>query len=102
MGDSPTPEQLERRKSLRLDMEQELVSIHWQDYNDNKQSQRVICIDVCNGGISVSAENPFSLESTIEVNLNPTDSLSPMRAARVMRCEEQESGYFHIGLMFVK
>ena len=89
----------ERRKSLRLDMENHLVSILGPNEGQTKQ---VVCVDVCNSGISLNLDAPLDVDAEIFVILNPADSDSPKRKGKVLRCVKQDSGWYQIGLHFIK
>lgn len=102
MTGSETAEQMERRRSLRLDMEQELVTIQWLDQLGNEHLEQMVCIDICNGGIAIESNTILSVESTVDVIINPGDTQSPKHTAQIIRCNEQPSGCFHIGLVFLK
>jgi hypothetical protein len=102
MDDQQADQELERRKSLRLDMENELVALFWEDDGGYNLSKRVVCIDVCNGGISINSDSPMKISKVIEVVLNPRDADSPKRKARILRCIEQETGWYFVGLSFEK
>ena len=100
MDDQVAAQENERRKSLRLDMENEMVAIYWSDEIGNVRSKFTACVDVCNGGISINLDSPLIVATEIEVIVNPIDSASPKRKARVLRCSQQQSGWYLIGLTF--
>ncbi|MDP2560581.1 PilZ domain-containing protein [Psychrobium sp. 1_MG-2023] len=92
----------ERRQSLRLDMESELVAIYWRDSQGEQHSQSVVCIDVSSGGIAVSIDVEFQLDDEVEVQFNPHDSKSPKRSAIILRCHKLRDGSYHVGMSFIK
>ena len=92
-------EGVERRKSLRLDMEHHLVTIWGPNQSSMKQ---VVCVDVCNGGVSLNVDTPITVDTVIDVMLTPADTESPKRKAKVLRCIKQDTGWYLIGLHFIK
>ena len=52
MSDSSFDE-MERRKSFRLDMEKELVDITWTDESGQLRSKKIACLDFGRGGLKL-------------------------------------------------
>ena len=92
----------DRRSSLRLDMEKELISIHWLDAKGMQQNRDVMCVDVSSGGLRFSLEQSNPIVAQIEEHFKPRQPLTTKRLATVIRSEQQDHGWFDIGLIFSK
>lgn len=91
---------LDRRSSMRLDMEKELISIVWQDQQGQPQSRDVMCVDVSNGGLKFSLEQSIAIDTPVQVFFKPRQTLTTLRHATVIRVQQQPHGWFDIGLIF--
>ena len=93
---------LDRRSSVRLDMEKQLVAISWIDDNGTTVSRDVMCIDVSNGGLQIELERPLTIGITVIVVFNPNEKNFQSHETKVLRSVQQEHGWFNIGLQFIK
>jgi len=90
----------ERRNSLRLDMESQLVAISVINPDGVIKSKTVSCFDISKGGISIINDELLIVGEVIQVQINPQDTSCPTLNARVLRCHMQPSGCYNIGLLF--
>ncbi len=90
----------ERRSSLRLDMENELVAIFIKNSQGEEKIKYVSCLDISNGGISINNDEPLEVGSFIKIQTNPRDESCPAYSVKVLRCNVQDSGWYNIGLIF--
>jgi len=92
----------ERRNSLRLDMESQLVAISVIKPGGEIKSKTVSCFDISKGGISIVNDELLVVGQVIQVQTNPQDASCPILNARVLRCHIQQTGWYNIGLLFQK
>lgn len=90
----------ERRSSLRLDMENELVAIFITNSHGVEKIKNVSCIDISNGGISINNDEPIAIDTLLKLQTNPRDKACPTYPVKVIRCDIQDSGWYNIGLIF--
>lgn len=91
----------ERRQSARLDMEQQLVQINWINGNGATISRDVKCVDVSNGGLQVEVDCPIEVDKLVVVLFHPHEANCKSYESVVLRCVQQEHGWFNIGLKFI-
>jgi len=92
----------ERRSSMRLDMEKQIISISWIENFGNIVTKDVMCIDVSNGGLQIELDHPLDIDITVVVIFTPNESQYRSYETRVLRSVQQEHGWFNIGLQFLK
>lgn len=92
----------ERRKSLRLDMEKELVTVFPIDAPTLPHKFQCVCVDVSRGGLKLNSDLPLAAESHIDVLFKPKHPNSAKRRALVLRCDQQAEGWFFVALQFVE
>lgn len=103
MVDNLTSEEMnsqERRSSLRLDMESELVVIYLKNAAGVEKEKHVTCVDISNGGLAVNSDEAIEIGSLIKVKTNPQDTDCPIYNAKVLRCDVQGTGWYNIGFVF--
>jgi hypothetical protein len=91
----------ERRSSLRLDMEKELITLTWLDQG-NEISRKAICLDVSSGGLKVSIDRHIATDHVVDITFKSKNGQSNSIKAKVLRCIEQAHGWYDIGFMFVE
>ncbi|NRA84915.1 MAG: hypothetical protein HRU22_14445 [Gammaproteobacteria bacterium] len=52
--------------------------------------------------MSLNVDTPIMVDTVIDVMLTPADTESPKRKAKVLRCIKQDTGWYLIGLHFIK
>jgi len=92
----------ERRSSLRVDMEKQLVSISWIEETGTTITRDVMCIDVSNGGLQIELERSIPIDTLVVVLFSPNRTSCRSYETRVLRTLQQEHGWFNIGLQFIK
>ncbi|NRA54009.1 MAG: PilZ domain-containing protein [Gammaproteobacteria bacterium] len=90
----------ERRRSLRLDMESELVAISLKNASGIVKTKLVDCDNISQTGLSYINDEPIAIGEIVEVQTNPKDQSCPTLRATVLRCDVQQSGWYNIGLFF--
>lgn len=90
----------ERRSSVRLDMEKQVVSITWNDNENQSHTQKVTCLDVSRGGLKLEMAHAIEVNSIVEVQFTADDISNKSFAAKVIRCVQLEHGWYNIGLQF--
>ncbi|MBL4910863.1 MAG: PilZ domain-containing protein [Alteromonadaceae bacterium] len=88
----------ERRQSFRIDMEKELVDISWTDENGNVQQRKIVCLDFSRGGLKVDCDHIIPIGTAIEVLFKAAHPTSQKLSGKVLRCIQDDSGWFHIAL----
>ncbi|SET20556.1 PilZ domain-containing protein [Thalassotalea agarivorans] len=91
-------EDVERRQSIRLDMEKEIVDIQWTDENNNTRMKKVACVDISRAGIKLDCDQDIPLETRVQVTLKPNTDGSQELGGTVARCIQQDNGWFDIAL----
>ncbi len=92
-------DEMERRKSFRIDMEKELVDIVWQDDTGNKHDKKIACIDFSRGGLKVECDVAISVATEVTVIFKAAHPNCQKLDGRVQRCVQQKSGWFEIALL---
>lgn len=92
----------ERRSSLRLDMEQQLVTIRWQNTDSETIERDVVCKDVSNGGLKLELGIPIDVNSQVTIFFTPANISTQTFNAKVIRCAQCEHGWYELGLQFTK
>jgi len=88
----------ERRQSFRIDMEKELVDISWTDDSGNMQQRKIVCLDFSRGGLKVDCDQAIPVATNIEVLFKGAHPSSQKLTGKVLRCRQDDSGWFHIAL----
>ena len=88
----------ERRQSFRIDMEKELVDISWTDKSGNVQQRKIVCLDFSRGGLKVDCDHITPIDTQVEVVFKAAHPASQKLSGKVLRCIEDDSGWFHIAL----
>lgn len=89
---------IERRQHFRIDMEEEMVDITWQDANGEEQTERIQCLDFSRGGLRVDCEYDIPVHSEATVIFQAADPKSQRLYCRVLRSLKQPNGFFQIAL----
>lgn len=89
---------MERRKSFRLDMEKELVDIHWVDENDKAQCKKIACLDFSRGGLRLDCDHPIPIHTQVKVIFKQAAPDSQRLDGHVLRCIKQKNGWYEIAL----
>lgn len=101
MADSDSDE-MERRKSFRLDMEKELVDIVWIDEKGQEHHKKIACLDFARGGLKLDCDESLPVNTAVTVVFKSANALNQKLYGKVLRCIKQDSGWFEIGLMLDK
>jgi c-di-GMP-binding flagellar brake protein YcgR len=97
MTDSSIDE-LERRKSFRLDMEKELVDIIWTDDQGQERTKKIACLDFSRGGLKLDCDMALANLTQVTINFKSANANNQKLFGRVLRCIKQDSGWFEIVL----
>jgi c-di-GMP-binding flagellar brake protein YcgR len=89
---------IERRQSFRLDMEEELVDMHYVDNAGNEQQKKIACLDFSRGGLRLSCEYNIPLQTAVTIIFKAANPNSQRLLGKVIRCISQKSGNFEIAL----
>ena len=88
----------ERRQSMRLDMEKELIDIQWQDEAGNLMRKKIACLDFSKGGVRLDCDQAIPLHTKAEIIFKAAESKSQTLKGQIIRCLKQENGWFEIAL----
>ena len=91
-------EEMERRKSFRLDMEKELVDTVWTDENGQEHNKKIACLDFARGGLKLDCDQSIAVNTAVTVVFQSANASSQKLYGRVLRSIKQENGWFEIGL----
>lgn len=97
MTDSSS-EEMERRKSFRLDMEQELVDIVWTDEKGQEHNNKIACLDFSRGGLKLDCDQCLPVNTTVTVVFKSANASNQKLYGKVLRSIKHESGWYEIGL----
>jgi len=92
----------ERRQNFRLDMEKELVDIHWVDDHQQPLQRKITCLDFSRGGLKLDCDHAIPLETKVTVVFKAANPNSQNLYGKVIRCIKQATGYFEIALRLEK
>ncbi|MEY8216394.1 MAG: PilZ domain-containing protein [Colwellia sp.] len=95
-------EEIERRKSFRLDMEKELVDIVWTDENGQEHNKKIACLDFARGGLKLDCDQSLPVNTAITVVFKSANASNQKLYGKVLRSVKQENGWFEIGLALDK
>lgn len=101
MTDSDSDE-VERRRSFRLDMEKELVDIVWTDDTGREHNKKIACLDFARGGLKLDCDENLPVNTAVTVVFKSANASSQKLYGKVLRSIKQENGWFEIGLVLDK
>ena len=101
MSDSSMQDSSERRQFFRIDMEEELVDIIWQDQAGEEQCKKITCLDFSRGGVRVDCEYEIPSNTSATVIFQAADPSSQRLHGKVLRCIKQEHGGYQIALQLI-
>jgi len=101
MTDSDSDD-MERRRSFRLDMEKELVDIVWTDESGREHNKKIACLDFARGGLKIDCDEALPLNTAVTVVFKSANARSQKLYGKVLRSIKQESGWFEIALVLEK
>ncbi len=94
-------EQLERRRSMRLDLEEEPVRLNWLDKDGKEQELEAICIDISKRGMLIVHEQDLTIGTKMTVNFTSENVESEPMYVKVARCHRKNFTSYHIFLLFI-
>lgn len=89
---------VERRTTMRLDMEKELIDIHWTNEQGQHVSKKIACLDFSKGGLKLDCDQAIPLATETTVVFQGAAKHSQKLQGKVIRCIQQENGWFEIAL----
>ncbi|MCL1097500.1 PilZ domain-containing protein [Shewanella gelidii] len=99
--DDVQKEYVEKRASLRVDMEAERVLLTWQDSSGQVTSDDAICIDFARKGALLEYKTNFALGSLLEVTFHPNSENENTVKGQVCRCTKCNDLSFHVAVQLV-
>ncbi len=93
-------EQLDRRRSMRLDLENEPVQINWKDSKGEQQSIEAICIDISRRGMLITHcdDLPIGTKLTVKFTSEQASNSEHLKA-KVARCHRKNFSSYHMFLL---
>lgn len=101
MSDSSMQDSNERRQFFRIDMEEELVDIIWQDQAGEEQRKKISCLDFSRGGVRLNCEQEIPVNTNVTVIFQAADPSSQRLFGSVLRCIAQEDGSYQVALRLI-
>ena len=101
MSESSMKDNSERRQFFRIDMEEELVDIIWQDEDGVEQRKKITCLDFSRGGVRADCDDEIPPNTSTTVIFQAADPSSQQLHGKVLRCIKQPSGSYQIALKLV-
>ena len=95
-------DEVERRRSFRLDMEKEVVDIVWTDDSGREHNKKIACLDFARGGLRLDCDEQIAVNTAVTVVFMSANSRNQKLYGKVLRCIKQESGWFEIALVLDK
>ncbi len=92
---------VEKRRSLRVDMEAERVILTWQNQHNTLKSDNGICIDLARQGALVEYSKGFNLGDLLEVTFNPGSDNENTIKGQVCRCTQCKDQSYHIAIQLI-
>ena len=92
---------VERRKSFRLDMEEELIDIFWKNEKGVEESRKIACLDFSRGGVRIDCDVEIPVNVLVKVLFQAADPASQSLHGKVIRCIEKQNGFYEIALKLV-
>ncbi len=93
---------LERRRSFRLDMEKELVDIMWTDESGQERTKKIVCLDFARGGLKLDCDISLPMQTAVTILFKSADANNQKLFGKVLRCIKQDNGWFEIALTLDK
>ena len=91
----------ERRQFFRIDMEEELIDIIWQDQTGEDYRKQITCLDFSRGGVRADCQDEIPINTNVTVIFKAADPRSQRLHAKVLRCVKQTSGCYQIALKLI-
>ncbi|REL33944.1 PilZ domain-containing protein [Thalassotalea euphylliae] len=95
MTDSSNHE-MERRQSIRLDMEKELVTVSWSDSDGRQWTKTLACLDFSRGGVRVDSDMAIAENTQVVITFKSNSSAQQEFDCTVLRCIEQPTGWYEV------
>ena len=93
--------EIERRKSFRLDMEKEMIDITWTGDDSQDNRKKVVCIDFSRGGAKIDCDYAIPVNTIVTLVFKQAAPQSQKLQPKVIRCNKQDTGWFDIGLILL-
>lgn len=90
--------ELERRKSFRLDMEKELVDILWTDEQGQERTKKIACLDFARGGLKLDCDIALPTQTDVTVIFKSASTNNQKLFGKVLRCVKQDNGWYEVVL----
>lgn len=88
----------ERRKSFRLDMEKELVDITWTNDSGQELNKKIVCVDFSKGGLKLDCDQSIAINTEVTITFKAAAANCQILKGKVIRCLEQDNGWFEVAL----
>lgn len=88
----------ERRQFFRLDMEKELVDLHWLDEGGAEKQKKIACLDFSRGGLKIDCDCNIAINTQVTVVFKKANPNSQTLTGKVIRCIKQDSGWYEVAL----
>jgi hypothetical protein len=95
-------EEVERRRSFRLDMEKELVDIVWTDHSGQEHNKKIACLDFSRGGLKLDCDETLPVNTAVTVVFKSANASNQKLYGKVLRSVKQKSGWFEVALVLDK
>jgi len=92
-------DELERRKSFRLDMEKELVDILWTDEQGQERTKKIACLDFARGGLKLDCDIALPTQTKVTIDFKSANANNQKLHGKVLRCIKQDNGWYEIVLI---
>ncbi|WP_068547122.1 PilZ domain-containing protein [Thalassotalea crassostreae] len=97
----PKIDLIERRRSFRIDMENEPVDISWHDRDGQAHKIQCPCADFSKGGLRIIYDFAIAEDTEVTFKFQADHPDSQSLTAKVVRCNELTDGKFSIGFQLL-
>ncbi|MBB1269918.1 PilZ domain-containing protein [Shewanella sp. SR44-3] len=98
---SASSHEIEKRDSIRLDLEAERVLIDWKNSDGTEQQDYAVCMDLARNGLLFDYSYPFDIGALIAVTFNPNTDKQHQVFGQVCRCNTRSAESFYVALQLL-
>jgi c-di-GMP-binding flagellar brake protein YcgR len=91
----------ERRQNFRIDMEEELIDIIWQDETGKEAKRKITCLDFSRGGVRADCDIELPKNAVVTVIFQAAAPSSQRLQGKVIRCIKRDDSFYEIALKLV-
>ncbi|GDY27664.1 MULTISPECIES: PilZ domain-containing protein [unclassified Agarivorans] len=94
-------EQLDRRRSMRLDLENEPVKLMWKNSDGEAESIEATCIDISRRGLLIMHSDDLQIGTKLIIKFATEHADATEMKAKVARCHRKNFTSYHMFLLLL-